>query len=258
MISLIAILFPLILLIFIYRYFWVIREQLFRLSEIDEIDVSKLKGYRQDIGFKYKSIYLVVSIITGIGIGLLQYGLFRVSVIFRTGYLFESRMSDSLGYSLMTGLILGFPLAVIICTIFMRMLGKERFAALLSRKDGGIEVRKWFSWIGNICISTCFFVFMLNLIAYTTCLLVTEDEINYRRWRSFPATNTSINQIDHLRTFSIIDITDSGKIEREFMQIVFKDGKILNTVYLVSAARTEELVEVLKSVHDYNLEIKKV
>ena len=258
MISLIAILFPLILLIFIYRYFWIIREQLFRLSEIDEIDAGRLRGYRQDIGFKYKSIYLVVSIITGIGIGLLQYGLFRISVIYRTGYLFESRMSDSLGYSLMTGLILGFPLAVIICTIFIRMLGKERFAALLSRKDGGIEVKKWFSWIGNICISTCFFVFMLNLIAYNTYLVVTEDQISYRRWRSFPSTNTGINQIDHLRSFSIIDVTDTGRIEREFLQIVFKDGKILNTVYLVSASRTKELVEVLKSVHGYNLEIKQV
>ncbi|MDE0284720.1 MAG: hypothetical protein OXI88_12435 [Gammaproteobacteria bacterium] len=258
MISLIAILFPLILLVFIYRYFWIIREPLFRLSEISEIDASKLRGCRQDIGFKYKSIYLVVSIITGMGIGLLQYGLFRISVIYRTGYLFESRMSDSLGYSLMTGLILGFPLAIIICTIFMRMLGKERFAALLSRKHGGIEVKKWFSWIGNICISTCVFVFVLNLIAYNTYLVVTEEQISYRRWRSFPATSTGINQIDHLRSFSIIDITDTGRIERKFLQVIFKDGKILNTVYLVSAARTKELVEVLKSVHDYNLEIKKV
>ena len=258
MIALIAIIFPLILLVFIYRYFWLVREPLFRLSEVDQIDASKLRGYRQDVGFKYKSIYLLVSIITGIGVGLLQYGLFRLSVLYRSGYLFESRMSDALGYSLMTGLILGFPLAVIICTIFMRMLGKERFAALLSRKDGGIEVKKWFSWIGNICITTCFFVFLLNLIAYNTCLLVTEEEISYRRWRSFPATHTAIDQIDHLRSFSIIDITDSGRMEREFLQIIFKDGKLLNTVYLVSAARTRELVAVLKSVHGRNLEIKKV
>ena len=258
MLALIAILFPLILLVFIYRYFWSIREPLFRLAEIDQIDTSKLRDYRQDIGFKYKSIYLLVSIFTGIGLGLLQYGLFRLSVVYRSGYLFESRMSDSLAYSLMSGLILGFPLAVIICTVFIRMLGKERFAALLSRKDGGIAVKKWFSWIGNICITTCFFVFTLNLIAYTTCLLVTEEQISYRRWRSVPTTHIDIGQIDHLRSFSIIDMTETGRMEREFLQIIFKDGKILNTVYLVSATRTQELVAVLKNVHDYNLEIKKV
>lgn len=254
----IAIFFPLILLVVIYRYFWLIREQLFKLSEIDEIDVSHTAEHQKDIGYKYKSIYLVVSIITGIGVGLLQYGLFSVSVNYRSAYLFESRMSDSLGYSLMSGLILGFPLAIIVCTVFMRMLGKERFAALLSRKDGGIEVKKWFTWIGNISISTCLFVFLLNLVAYSTYLVVTEEQVSYRRWRSFPATHTSIDQIDHLRAFSIIDVTRSGRIERQFLQIVFKDGKILDTVYLVSAKRTRELVAVLKSVYGYDLKIKKV
>ena len=258
MITLIAILFPLILLVIIYRYFWVIKEPLFRLTEIARIDASRLEHYQKDIGFKYKSIYLVVSIISGVIVGLIQHGLFSLSVSFRSGYLFESRMSDSLGYSLMTGLLLGFPLAVIICTVFMRMLGKERFAALLSMKDGGIAVQKWFSWIGKISISTCIFVFVLNLIAYTTHLVVTEEEISYRRWRSFPATITGIDRIDHLRSFSIIDVTDSGRIEREFLQIVFKDGEVLNTIYLVSAARTQELVAVLKSVYGHDLAIKKV
>ena len=258
MITLIAILFPLILLVIIYRYFWVIKEPLFKLAEITRIDASRLDQYQKDIGFKYKSIYLVVSIVSGVIVGLIQYGLFNLSVGFRSGYLFESRMSDSLGYSLMTGLLLGFPLAVIICTVFMRMLGKERFAALLSMKDGGIAVQKWFSWIGKISISTCIFVFFLNLIAYTTHLVVTEEQVSYRRWRSFPATNTGIDQIDHLRSFSIIDVTDSGRIEREFLQIVFKDGEVLNTVYLVSAARTQELIAVLKSVYGYDLLVKKV
>lgn len=258
MITLIAILFPLILLVIIYRYFWVIKEPLFKLAEVARIDASRLERYQKDIGFKYKSIYLVVSIISGIIVGLIQHSLFSLSVSFRSGYLFESRMSDSLGYSLMTGLLLGFPLAVIICTVFMRMLGKERFAALLSMKDGGIAVQKWFSWIGKISISTCIFVFFLNLIAYTTHLVVTEEQISYRRWRSFPATNTGIDQIDHLRSFSIIDVTDSGRIEREFLQIVFKDGEVLNTVYLVSASRTQELITVLKSVYGYDLLIKKV
>ena len=258
MITLIAILFPLILLVIIYRYFWVIKEPLFKLAEITRIDASRLDQYQKDIGFKYKSIYLLVSIVSGVIVGLIQYGLFNLSVGFRSGYLFESRMSDSLGYSLMTGLLLGFPLAVIICTVFMRMLGKERFAALLSMKDGGIAVQKWFSWIGKISISTCIFVFFLNLIAYTTHLVVTEEQVSYRRWRSFPATTTAIDQIDHLRSFSIIDVTDSGRIEREFLQIVFKDGEVLNTVYLVSAARTQELIAVLKSVYGYDLPIKKV
>ena len=257
MITFIAILFPLILLVIIYRYFWVIKEPLFKLAEVARIDASRLERYQKDIGFKYKSIYLVVSIMAGVLVGLIQYSLFRLSISFRSGYLFESRMSDSLGYSLMTGLLLGFPLAVIICTVFMRMLGKERFAALLSMKDGGIAVQKWFSWIGKISISTCVFVFLLNLIAYTTHLVVTEEQVSYRRWRSFP-TNTGIDRIDHLRSFSIIDVTDSGRIEREFLQIVFKDGEILNTVYLVSAARTRELIAVLKSVYGYDLEIKKV
>ena len=258
MITLIAILFPLILLIVIYRYFWVIREPLFKLAEIARIDASHLEHYQKDIGFKYKSIYLVVSLIAGVIVGLIQYVLFSLSVNFRSGYLFESRMSDSLGYSLMTGLLLGFPLAVIICTVFMRMLGKERFAALLSMKDGGIAVQKWFSWIGKISISTCIFVFVLNLIAYTTHLVVTEDQVSYRRWRNFPATNAGIDQIDHLRSFSIIDITDSGRLEREFLQIVFRDGEVLNTVYLVSAARTQELIAVLKSVYGRDLLVKKV
>lgn len=258
MITLIAILFPLILLIVIYRYFWVIKEPLFKLAEIARIDASRLDRYQKDIGFKYKSIYLVVSIISGLIVGLIQYGLFSLSVNFRSGYLFESRMSDSLGYSLMTGLLLGFPLAVIICTVFMRMLGKERFAALLSMKDGGIAVQKWFSWIGKISISTCIFVFVLNLIAYTTHLVVTEEQVSYRRWRSFPATVAGIDQIDHLRSFSIIDITDTGRIEREFLQIVFRDGEILNTVYLVSAARTQELIAVLKSVYGRDLLVKEV
>lgn len=235
-----------------------IREPLFKLAEIARIDASRLEHYQKHIGFKYKSIYLVVSIISGLVIGLIQYVLFSLSVNFRSGYLFESRMTDSLGYSLMTGLLLGFPLAVIICTVFMRMLGKERFAALLSMKDGGIAVQKWFSWIGKISMSTCIFVFVLNLIAYTTHLVVTEDQVSYRRWRSFPATNAGIDQIDHLRSFSIIDITDSGRIEREFLQIVFKDGEVLNTVYLVSAARTQELVVVLKSVYGHDLRVKKV
>ena len=246
------------MLVIIYRYFWVIREPLFRLAEIAQVDASRLERYQKDIGLKYKSIYLIVSIISGLTVGLIQYGLFSLSVIYRSGYLFESRMSDSLGYSLMTGLLLGFPLGVIICTVLMRMLGKERFAALLSMKDGGIAVRTWFSWIGKISISTCVFVFLLNLVAYSTYLVVTEEQISYRRWRSFPATSTSIDQIAHLRSFSIIDITDSGRLEREFLQIVFKDGKILNTVYLVSAARTQELIAVLKTVYDYNLEIKRV
>jgi hypothetical protein len=236
----------------------VIKEPLFKLSEIARIDASRLEHYQKDIGLKYKSIYLVISIISGLIVGLFQYGLFSLSVSFRSGYLFESRMSDSLGYSLMTGLLLGFPLAVIICTVFMRMLGKERFAALLSVKDGGVAVRKWFSWIGKISISTCIFVFLLNLIAYTTHLVVTEEQISYRRWRSFPATTAGIDQIDHLRSFSIIDITDAGRIEREFLQIVFRDGEILNTVYLVSAARTQELIAVLKSVYGRDLLIKKV
>ena len=257
MITLIAIAFPLILLVIIYRYFWVIKEPLFKLAEIARIDASRLERYQKDIGFKYKSIYLVVSILAGLLVGLIQHGLFSLSVNFRSGYLFESRMSDSLGYSLMTGLLLGFPLAVIICTVFMRMLGKERFAALLSMKDGGIAVQKWFSWIGKISISTCVFVFLLNLIAYTTHLVVTEEQVSYRRWRSLP-TNTGIDRIDHLRSFSIIDVTDSGRIEREFLQIVFKDGEVLNTVYLVSAARTRELITVLKSVYGHDLVIKKV
>ena len=257
MITLIAIAFPLILLVIIYRYFWVIKEPLFKLAEIARIDASRLERYQKDIGFKYKSIYLVVSILSGLLVGLIQHGLFSLSVSFRSGYLFESRMSDSLGYSLMTGLLLGFPLAVIICTVFMRMLGKERFAALLSMKDGGIAVQKWFSWIGKISISTCVFVFLLNLIAYTTHLVVTEEQVSYRRWRSLP-TNTGIDRIDHLRSFSIIDVTDSGRIEREFLQIVFKDGEILNTVYLVSAARTRELITVLKSVYGHDLVVKKV
>ena len=258
MITLIAIIFPLILLVIVYRYFWVIKEPLFKLAEIARIDASRLEDYQKDIGFMYKSIYLIVSIISGVIVGLIQYSLFSFSVSFRSGYLFESRMSDSLGYSLMTGLLLGFPLAVIICTVLMRMLGKERFAALLSRKEGGIAVQKWFSWIGNISISTCVFVFLLNLIAYSTHLVVTDEQISYRRWRSFPATSTNIDQIDHLRSFSIIDVTDSGRIEREFLQIVFKDGKILNTIYLVSAARTQELIAVLETVYGYDLEIKKV
>ena len=231
---------------------------MFKLAEIAQIDTSRLERYQKDIGFKYKSIYLIVSIIAGVIVGLIQYSLFSLSVSYRSTYLFESRMSDSLGYSLMTGLILGFPLAVIICTVSMRMLGKERFAVLLSRKDGGTAVQKWFSWIGKISISTCCFVFLLNLIAYSTYVVVTEEQISYRRWRSFPATNTSIGQIDHLRSFSIIDVTDSGRVEREFLQIVFKDGNILSTVYLVSAARTQELVAVLKSVYGYDMEIKKV
>ena len=257
MITLIAIAFPLILLVIIYRYFWVIKEPLFKLAEIARIDASRLERYQKDIGFKYKSIYLVVSILSGLLVGLIQHGLFSLSVSFRSGYLFESRMSDSLGYSLMTGLLLGFPLAVIICTVFIRMLGKERFAALLSMKDGGIAVQKWFSWIGKISISTCVFVFLLNLIAYTTHLVVTEEQVSYRRWRSLP-TNTGIDRIDHLRSFSIIDVTDSGRIEREFLQIVFKDGEVLNTVYLVSAARTRELITVLKSVYGHDLVVKKV
>ena len=257
MITLIAIAFPLILLVIIYRYFWVIKEPLFKLAEIARIDASRLERYQKDIGFKYKSIYLVVSILSGLLVGLIQHGLFSLSVSFRSGCLFESRMSDSLGYSLMTGLLLGFPLAVIICTVFIRMLGKERFAALLSMKDGGIAVQKWFSWIGKISISTCVFVFLLNLIAYTTHLVVTEEQVSYRRWRSLP-TNTGIDRIDHLRSFSIIDVTDSGRIEREFLQIVFKDGEVLNTVYLVSAARTRELITVLKSVYGHDLVIKKV
>lgn len=258
MITLIAIAFPLILLVIIYRYFWVIKEPLFKLAEIARIDASRLDRYQKDIGFKYKSIYLVVSIISGLVVGLIQYGLFRLSISFRSAYLFESRMSDSLGYSLMTGLLLGFPLAVIICTVFMRMLGQERFAALLSMKDGGIAVQKWFSWIGKISISTCVFVFVLNLVAYTTHLVVTEEQVSYRRWRSFPATSSGIDRIDHLRSFSIIDVTDSGRVEREFLQIVFKDGKVLNTVYLVSAGRTRELIAVLKSVYGHDLVVKKV
>lgn len=258
MITLIAIAFPLILLVIIYRYFWMIKEPLFKLAEITRIDASRLERYQKDIGFKYKSIYLIVSIISGLVVGLIQYGLFRLSVSFRSAYLFESRMSDSLGYSLTTGLLLGFPLAVIICTVFMRMLGKERFAALLSMKDGGIAVQKWFSWIGKISISTCVFVFALNLVAYTTHLVVTEEQVSYRRWRSFPATSSGIDRIDHLRSFSIIDVTDSGRVEREFLQIVFKDGKVLNTVYLVSAVRTRELIAVLKSVYGHDLVVKRV
>ena len=256
--TLIAIFFPLILLFIIYRYFWRIKEPLFKLTEIATIDVSKSERYQKDVGFKFKSVYLIVSIISGLIVGLIQFFLFSISISYRSGYLFESRMSDSLGYSLMVGLILGFPLAIILCTIFMRMAGKERFAALLSMRDGGIAVKKWFSWIGNISISTCCFVLLLNLIAYNTYLVVTDKQINFRRWRSFPATHKSIDQIDHLRSFSIIDVTKSGRKEREFLQIAFKDGQILNTVYLVSAARTRELVTILKSVYGYDLEIKKV
>lgn len=84
--------------------------------------------------------------------------------------------------------------------------------------------------------------FVLNFVAYNTFLLVTQHDIEYRRWRS-SVVHKPISGLQEIRTHERRMGGNDTATDRFYVELVFKDGSSIETRYIVPAQRSNQLIE---------------
>ncbi len=195
-----------------------------------------------------KFLELLMGFGCGLGFALIQFAVFYLVSGWGRDFLFESRMSSAVGYAIIVGLVLGLSLARVLQFYLIRRGGVPELERWLRRTDGGSTLHHRYSFARVVGLSLGSFCVLANFVAYNTFLTISHNDIEVKRWRAFTVTRMPARELARIRIHNQRLVGMGRTREIEFVELVFDDGSTIDTAYLVSPARTTELVEALKRV----------
>lgn len=245
MIDLVSLAFPLLLVSFVLWRFPVQPDRY--VSDCAEIPVRATVGSqgKSEISTQTKIVYWVISIGCGTLIGIGQLLLFRLDVSQSSDYIFESRMLDSVAYPFLPGMVVGLFCGMVLCFHLIKGYGTHYLIGSLRKTWNGISLGAWYSKANIMGLSFGLLALAFNLLAYHTYLLVTQHDIKYRRWRS-SVVHQPISALQEIRTHNT-NGWGSATGKRQ-VDLVFKNGTVVRTTFIVAAQRREEFIESIKRV----------
>lgn len=178
----------------------------------------------------------------GIIIGYVQYQLFSFDNTDPINILFDSRMTDALGYSLLVGLVAGIP------------VGARVLDRINTSKNADTSPQRTFKI--PLALLLAIITVIYNIISYFSFINVAYDQVEYRRWSSWPVIIKPVKSIQSIDRY----ITKTGKdgfpVEVPRIKIFFEDSTMIDTSNFVPPNRSEELVDVLNLVYGSKIPIK--
>jgi len=183
--------------------------------------------------------FLVTSAGSGLVIGLVQYGLFRLSSLpANTAVLFEARTTDIIYWSLLLGFFLGFLVGDRLVFFGARRVYGDTFQEWLiavspshrMRVYRGIELGERF------VLALALVMPVANFALYNSFVRITRESIDWRSPCALRATSRRIGDIDHAVAYSARR-APGGIVQRPGIRVVFRDGSAVDSSFVIENDR---------------------
>lgn len=243
--ALLPIVFPALWILAIFVIFKVRLDDYFDSSEVDYFNNPK-NGIKPN--FFERMRFLLSWILIGSLCGVAQFAIFKLFSYRPQNTLYFYRFTEFIPYHFLPGLFIGICSAAQLRTYFSAKKGKEYFREFLLEIDTGMTgYQAYIVFLKYITSTIVVISIFCNYIFYNSYIFVDNDKISYSRITSFSSKEMNISDLYKIYIYTERRATNGKTYPNINLELVFKDGSVIDTFNLVSGL--EDVVKFLKAIN---------